>query len=88
MRTLGAVLNQLLTPEKVQMALEHMRENFLPERYESAQEDIQRALEIFPHRAGAFTLLGLLELQVGNIRMMFAISSTPSMRIQLRAQHI
>jgi tetratricopeptide (TPR) repeat protein len=58
--------NKLLTPERVQKALVHARESFLRGRYESAQRDVQRALEICPHCAWAHTIQGALQLQSGN----------------------
>jgi tetratricopeptide (TPR) repeat protein len=58
--------NQLLTPEKVQKAMARARERFLHGRYESAQKEIQRALDICPHCASALTFQGVLNLQGHN----------------------
>jgi tetratricopeptide (TPR) repeat protein len=58
--------NQLLTPEKAQKALDRAHEHFLHGRYDSAQKDIQRALDICPHCALAHTFQGLLDLQGRN----------------------
>lgn len=58
--------NQLLTPEKAQKAMDRAREHFLHGRYETAQKEIQRALDICPHCARAHTLQGVLHLQDGN----------------------
>lgn len=57
--------NQLLIPEKARKALERAQVDFLHGRYESAQERLRRALEIYPHCALAFTFQGILDLQRG-----------------------
>ena len=59
--------NQLLTPEKAHKALDRAQVNFLHQRYEPAQRDVQQALEIYPHCALAFTFQGILDLQDGNM---------------------
>jgi tetratricopeptide (TPR) repeat protein len=58
--------NQLLIPEKAQKAMDHAQVDFLHLRYESAQRDAQRALQIYPHCALAFTFQGILDLRDGN----------------------
>jgi tetratricopeptide (TPR) repeat protein len=59
--------NQLLIPEKAQKAIDRAQVDFLHRRYESAQRDVQRALEIYPHCALAFTFQGILDLRDGNV---------------------
>ena len=59
--------NQLLIPEKAQKAMDRAQVDFLQGRYESAQRDVQRALEIYPHCALAFTFQGILDLRDGNL---------------------
>ena len=58
--------NQLLAPEKAQKAMARASEHFLHGRYESAQKEIQRALDICPHCASALTFEGVLNLQSHN----------------------
>jgi len=59
--------NQLLIPEKAQKAMDRAQVDFLHRRYESAQRDVQRALQIYPHCALAFTFQGILDLRDGNV---------------------
>ena len=59
--------NQLLTPEKARKAMDRAREQFFHGRYESAQREIQRALDICPYCAWAHTFQGALYLQGGNL---------------------
>ena len=58
--------NQLLAPEKAQKAMARAREHFLHGHYESAQKEIQRALDTCPHCASALTFQGVLNLQGHN----------------------
>jgi tetratricopeptide (TPR) repeat protein len=58
--------NQLLTPEKAQRAMDRAQADFLNGRYESAQKYVQRALDICPHCAMAFTFQGILNLHGGD----------------------
>jgi tetratricopeptide (TPR) repeat protein len=58
--------NQLRTPQKAQQAIERAQEDFLHARYDSAQRDVQRALDICPHYALAYTFQGIINLRSGN----------------------
>ena len=58
--------NQLRAPQKAQQAIERAHEDFLHKRYDSAQRDVQRALEICPHYALALTFQGIIHLRSGN----------------------
>ena len=53
---------QLLTPEKAQKATDRAREALLHGRYEEAQKQVTRALEICPNCAIALTLQGIMKL--------------------------
>lgn len=55
--------NQLLTPKKAQKATERAREALLGGRYEEAQKQVRRALEICPNCATALTLQGIMDIQ-------------------------
>lgn len=57
---------QLLTPEKVQNAIERAHECFLQRRYELAQKEVQRALDICPHCALALTFQGIINMRARN----------------------
>lgn len=59
--------NQLLIPEKAHEAMDRAQVDFLHRRYESAQRNVQRALEVYPHCALAFTFQGILDLRDGNV---------------------
>jgi tetratricopeptide (TPR) repeat protein len=54
--------NQLLTPKKAQKATEHAREALLRGRYQEAQKQVTRALEICPNCAIALTLQGIMKM--------------------------
>jgi len=54
--------NQLLTPEKAKRALEKSRENFLLGHLDQAFSDAQRALDMFPRCAIAFSMQGAVNL--------------------------
>ena len=58
--------NQLLTPEKAQKATERAREALLRGRYEEAQKQVTRALEICPNCAIALTLQGIMKIEGKN----------------------
>ena len=58
--------NQLLTPQKAKRALEKSRENFLRGRFDAAFSDAQRALDIFPRCAIAFSIQGAVNFSRSN----------------------
>jgi tetratricopeptide (TPR) repeat protein len=58
--------NQLLTPERAQKATERAREALLRGRYEEAQKQVTRALEICPNCAIALTLQGIMKIEGKN----------------------
>jgi tetratricopeptide (TPR) repeat protein len=58
--------NQLLTPEKAQKATERAREALLRGRYEEAQKQVTRALEICPNCAIALTIQGIMKIEGKN----------------------
>ena len=58
--------NQLLTPEKAQKATERARDALLRGRYEEAQKQVTRALEICPNCAIALTLQGIMKIEGKN----------------------
>jgi tetratricopeptide (TPR) repeat protein len=60
-------VNQLLTPEKARKALEKAKDAILRGRYEDAQNQLKRALDIFPDCAIAFALQGLIKEESGDI---------------------
>lgn len=59
--------NQLLIPEKARKAMDRAQVDFLHRHDESAQRNVHRALEIYPHCALAFTFQGILDLRNGNL---------------------
>lgn len=58
--------NQLGAPQKAQKAISRAQEDFLHGRYELAQKDVQRALDISPHYGLALTFQGIINLRSGN----------------------
>jgi tetratricopeptide (TPR) repeat protein len=58
--------NQLLTPKKAQKAIVQAREAILQGRFEEADKQVKRALDIFPHCARALTFEGILKIHDGN----------------------
>jgi tetratricopeptide (TPR) repeat protein len=54
--------NELLTPARAQKEFERAKKDFLHQRYDAAQRDVQRALAICPHCGLAFTFEGILNL--------------------------
>ena len=58
--------NQLLTPQKAQRAIEKSRDDFLHGRLDAAFSDAQRALDIFPRCAIAFSIQGAVNLSRSN----------------------
>ena len=59
-------LNQLLTPDKAQKALEKARQDFMRGHIDSAQRETERALEVFPRCALALSIQGALNLSQTN----------------------
>jgi len=59
-------VNQLLTPDKAQKALEKARQDFLRGRFDSAQAETERALQMFPQCALAFSIQGAVNLSQTN----------------------
>lgn len=58
--------NELLTPEKAQKVIDQATKQVLRGRFELAQKEISRALDICPHCASALTIQGVLLLQRRN----------------------
>ena len=59
-------LNQLLTPDKAQKALEKARQDFMRGHIDSAQRETERALEVFPRCALALSIQGAVNLSQTN----------------------
>jgi tetratricopeptide (TPR) repeat protein len=79
-------MNQLLTPQKAQRATERARNAFMLGRFEEADKQAKRALDIFPRCANALTVEGLIRMQDrddGDALRLFqeAIDADPTMGV-------
>jgi len=59
-------VNQLLTPNKAQRAAKKAREDLIHGRFESAQREAERALDVFPRCAIALNIQGAVSLWRSN----------------------
>jgi tetratricopeptide (TPR) repeat protein len=60
--------NQLLTPQKARKAIELAHEDLLRGRFDEADKQAKRALNISPHCANALSVEGILRMRDGNFQ--------------------